>query len=145
MGYWNCRSMLTIYRGISCRLIIFLSRIGNKHGFFSYKNSISHGCEAVVLPICVIFIKKIWKLNFRVLATIFMWSFFHLPVLKKLWLFANKRKLGDSCLFATFLVAIFYSAKISETHWSKTAGVFVSILWIKLILVSWSFVCKFLF
>ena len=107
LGYWNCTSILTIYRGISCRLTIFLSRIGNKHGFFSINNSISHGCEDIVLPISVRIIKKIWKLNFRALATMFKWSLCHLPVLKSYDYLQIKRNLGFFSLFTTTFLAKF--------------------------------------
>ena len=49
--------LLKMYKYID-HLLILLSRIGNKHGFLKLENSSYHGCEAVVLPICVIFIKK---------------------------------------------------------------------------------------
>ena len=74
----------------------------------------------------------------------FNWSVFHIPVLKKLWFFANKSKIGIFNLICYILAALFSSTETYETHYSKTAGVFVSILWIKLTFVSWSFVCKFL-
>ena len=41
-----------------------------------------------------------------------------------------KGHLGIFGLFATFLAALFSSTETSETHLSKRAGVFVSILWI---------------
>ena len=47
-----------------------------------------------------------------------------------------KGNLAIFSLFATFLVVLLSSNKTSDTHRSKTAGVFASILWMKLILMS---------
>ena len=54
-----------------------------------------------------------------------------------------KGNLGNFSLFDIFLAVLFSSTETSETHWLKMSGTFVSIFWIKLILVSWSFVCKY--
>ena len=49
LGSLNCTSIFTICRRISCGLTIFLSRIGDKHGFFLnkiFKLSRSWGCSS---------------------------------------------------------------------------------------------------
>ena len=142
--YQNCTIILTIYKGTSCRLITVLSIIGNKHGFLikrKFKLSRLWCCSSS--NICHIYQEKYgsWTSGY---CLQFSSDHFVISQHLKTHVFLQiKGNLEIFSLFASFLAALFSSTEISETHWSKMDGVFVPILFIKLILVSWSFVCKF--
>ena len=81
LGCWNCAVILNICRGISCRLTIFLSKIGKKHGFFNRKSQ-SLSVVRLYFFQYVSYLSKIWRINFKVLATMFDWLLCHIPLLK---------------------------------------------------------------
>ena len=134
LGYWNCTSILPIYGGISCRLIIFLPRIGNKHGFLKmekFKLSQLWGFNS--FNMCHTDLKN-WTSGYWLKCSrdYFVISQYlkHYDYLQIKW---NE---GIFSLFTKFLVVLFSFTGASETHYSKTAGLFVSLLWIKITLMS---------
>ena len=134
--YLNCTSTFTIYVGIYCRLIISLNRTVYKYGFFKTEKlklsrlwccSSSHMCHI-----------DQEKCGSSTSEHFLQCSSDHVVIsqyLKVYGPFQIKVNLDIFTLFATFLAALLSSTKNSETHCSKTVGVFVSILWMKITLM----------
>ena len=66
--------------------------------FKIYKLYLSRFWDCSSSNMCYIYQEK-WKLNLRVLDTISKWLLYHLPVLKKLWLFANKKEIWEFLVY----------------------------------------------